>query len=213
MTDSIETMKTSGKKAVTEEKADSTNNKEKEVRHIKELVQKKSRLHLPSLKKQVKELKLALAESQDKHLRLAAEFDNYKKRTQREYLRLVETAEEKLIVELLPVLDNLERAFSQDHNSNVPDEFLDGIKIIATQFSSVLKKAGVEPIESVGKSFDPHVHEAMMQLDGGDAGSGTVVQEIEKGYRLGDKVIRHAKVAVAKHIFPERKNIRQIAHT
>lgn len=199
MTNSTETMKTSEKRSVTEEKASATNkHKEKVEPHSEKPAHKKPQSRQLSLKKQVEELKKTLAESQDRHLRLAAEFDNYKKRTQREYFRIIETAEEKLILELLPVLDNLERAFSHDHNTEVPEEFLDGIKIIATQFSNVLKKAGIEPIESVGKPFDPNLHEAMMQMDDGDAASGVVVQEIEKGYRLGDKVIRHAKVAVAK---------------
>ena len=164
----------------------------------KKTAHRKPRKEMAKLKKKIIEFEQELEKSRDRYLRFAAEFDNYRKRTRKEFQQLIESAEEKLIFELLPVLDNLERVNSQDHSELAVKEFIDGIKIITNQFSEVLKKAGVEPFESVGKEFEPNLHDAMMQVDGDGAEPNVIVQEIEKGYMIGSKVLRHAKVSVAK---------------
>ena len=183
------------------EKNDPSEKSEKvfaKISSAKKTAHRKQRMRIADLKKKIKELEQEIEKSQDRYLRFAAEFDNYKKRTRKEFQQLVESAEENLIVELLPVLDNLERAISQDHSEPAVKEFMNGIKIITNQFSEVLKGVGVEPFESEGKEFDPNLHDAMMQVDWEGAEPNTIVQEIEKGYLIGSKVLRHAKVAVAK---------------
>jgi len=169
-----------------------------DISSAKKTPHRKPRGELAKLKKKIIEFEQELEKSRDRYLRFAAEFDNYRKRTRKEFQQLIESAEEKLIFELLPVLDNLERVISQDHSELAVKEFIDGIKIITNQFSEVLKKAGVEPFESVGKEFEPNLHDAMMQVDGDGAEPNIIVQEIEKGYMIGSKVLRHAKVTVAK---------------
>ena len=183
------------------EKNNSSEKSEKQPADIssaKKTAHRKPRKEMAKLKKKIIEFEQELEKSRDRYLRFAAEFDNYRKRTRKEFQQLIESAEEKLIFELLPVLDNLERVISQDHSELAVKEFIDGIKIITNQFSEVLKKAGVEPFESVGKEFEPNLHDAMMQIDGDGAEPNVIVQEIEKGYMIGSKVLRHAKVAVAK---------------
>lgn len=131
----------------------------------------------------------------DKHLRLHAEFDNFRKRTLRENERIRKTAAAGLIRELLPVLDNLERALA--HAESDKGSLAEGVGMIAQQFSGVLASSGLKPIVAVGEAFDPNVHEALTQQPSEEHAAGVVVQEFERGYLLGDDVLRPAKVVVS----------------
>ncbi len=132
----------------------------------------------------------------DKLMRTAAEFDNYKKRTLREKDDFYKVAVCDTIAPILPVLDNLERAIEAAEVADGGETVLDGIKMIKKQFDDVLKEIGIEPIEAVGKEFDPEKHNAVMMADS-DEESNIVIEEFQKGYSYKDKVIRHSMVKVS----------------
>jgi molecular chaperone GrpE len=141
-------------------------------------------------------------EAQDKRLYVYAEFENFKKRTARDLLQQMTYANEKLIKEVLPIIDNLCRA--KDHaceNGEKTEEkfakFLEGIEMILKQLKDVLGKFGVEELSSVGEKFDPNFHEAMEQVESDEHDNGEVVNEYQKGYKFQGRVIRPSKVSVA----------------
>ena len=135
----------------------------------------------------------------DRWMRLAAEFENYKKRRAREFEILVESASEDVIRDLLPILDGVGRALAHGENGDTESEgFQEGIKMIMEQFPRVLYNRNLREIETIGKPFDPTVHEALMQMPSEIHDAGIVADEIEKGYSLGDKVLRPAKVVVSQ---------------
>ena len=135
----------------------------------------------------------------DRWMRLAAEFENYKKRRAREFETLVESASEEVIRDLLPIVDGVGRALAHSENEDTASEgFQEGIKMIMEQFSRVLYNRNLKEIETIGKPFDPTVHEALMQMPSEIHDAGIVADEIEKGYSLGDKVLRPAKVVVSQ---------------
>ncbi len=138
----------------------------------------------------------------DQLLRTLAEFDNYKKRSQREMGQFMQTANEKLIVEILPVIDDMERAIKVSKEINSEDakvqQFVQGFEIIYKKLIKVLESKGLKAMESIGQPLDVHLHDALMQIDSPGQETNTVVDEHEKGYYLYDKVIRHAKVIVSK---------------
>jgi len=139
----------------------------------------------------------AAAEQHLDHLqRLAAEFDNYRKRVARDQEALVARAHERLVQELLPVLDDLERALeaAEQHEEA---KLEDGVRLVHRALADVLRKEGVEEIET-GGAFDPHVHEALLAQPGEGVDAGHVLQVLQKGYRLGDRVVRPARVIVAE---------------
>jgi molecular chaperone GrpE len=138
----------------------------------------------------------------DQLVRLMAEFENYKKRTQKEFSQLIRQANEKLIVEFLPVLDDMERTLKaapepESANQKV-QSFTQAVDLIYQKMILILGKQGLKPVESAGNEFNVDLHDALMQVDAPDKESNTVIEEYEKGYWLNDKVIRHAKVIVAK---------------
>lgn len=152
----------------------------------------------------VRELTLALeraqaeaAEKHDLYLRKVAEFENYRRRRDREFEEMARTANGELISRLLPVLENLERALSHGESGGGLDAYRKGVEMIVHQFREVLRREGLEPIESVGQAFDPNLHEALTQTHSEAYEPGVVCEEIERGYRLGERVIRHAKVIVS----------------
>ena len=151
-----------------------------------------------SLRKELKKYKGELEEIQDKYLRLAAEFDNYKKRTAREFSGLIQNANEELILQLIPILDNFERALDAATSSEDFDSFHKGVEMIYQQLKDTLEKQGVKEIQALGEPFDPHKHEAVMMVEEDEVPSDTVVEEVERGYVLNDKVLRPSKVAVNK---------------
>jgi molecular chaperone GrpE len=150
------------------------------------------------LDKHFTDLEESLKAKEDQYLRLAAEFDNYKKRTSREFARLIETANQELIKELLEILDNFKRALSVENNNSDIESYNKGIELIYNQLDTLLKERGLEEIEAVGGEFDPELHEAVMTIETDDVPEDYVAEELQKGYKLKGKVIRHSKVSVAK---------------
>ena len=134
----------------------------------------------------------------DRLVRLAAEFDNYKKRTGREFTALVKNAGESLITELLPILDNIERALQAPQTSEETRSFAQGFEMIRQQFQEKLEKSGMKEIAAEGAPFDPTLHEAVLAVDNEEHPSDTVINVVEKGYTLNEKVLRAAKVIVTR---------------
>jgi len=134
----------------------------------------------------------------DQLLRLAADFDNFKKRSRRELADVARLSKEDVLRELLPVFDNLERATSHAAQATDVKALTDGISMVARQFIDTIGKLGIERVSAVGLPFDPAVHEAVQHLETADHEPGTVAVELQAGYRLGDRVIRPAMVVVAK---------------
>jgi molecular chaperone GrpE len=137
---------------------------------------------------------------QDRLLRTAAEFDNYRKRMDRERRELSEYVAADVIADVLPILDNFERAL-QAAGATLPgdgDAFRKGIELIHKQMLDLLKKRGVTPIQSVGADFDPNFHQAVIHEDSSDHREGEVMQELQRGYLIGERLLRPAMVKVAK---------------
>ncbi len=130
----------------------------------------------------------------DKNLRLMAEFENYKKRTQKEKEASYEFATADTIGKLLPILDTLELSLSQDATDG--NAFKAGIELVVKQFRTTLEKVGVSEIPALGEVFDPQLHNAVMRSEEGDEAPDTVVEVLQKGYTLKDRIIRHSMVKV-----------------
>ena len=146
---------------------------------------------ISGLSEQVKELN-------DRLLRKAAEFENYKRRTENDQLNLLNYAAEGFIIKLLPVIDDFERSLSHIKDAEDISAIKNGIKLVYDKFIKILKEAGVQKMESVGKPFNVDQHDALMQQKNDSVPSHTVLQEVETGYIYKDKVIRHAKVIVSE---------------
>lgn len=138
-----------------------------------------------------------LAEMNDRYIRLMAEFDNFKRRTSREYQRMVEAANERLMVELLPVRDNFERALKAKDTNASQEALHQGMEMIFTKLDETLRNSGLEPFGQAGDQFDPQIHDALMNTPSEDIPEGHVADLFERGYKLKGKVIRHAKVIVS----------------
>jgi molecular chaperone GrpE len=151
----------------------------------------------------IPELEKKAAENYDKYVRAAAELDNYKKRAVREKADAIKYGNENLLRDILPLLDNMDRALEHACNSDDFDAFKKGLKMLQDQFISCLQKHGVEKIEAVGKDFDPHVHEAMLQVESTEHEHSKVVSEFERGYLLNGRLLRPAKVSVCRRINKE----------
>jgi molecular chaperone GrpE len=150
-----------------------------------------------SIEKKIVELEIQLKDYKDKLLRKAAEFENYKRRSESELSSFLKYSNEYLIVDLLPVLDDFNRLNSAWDEKHDIESFKKGIDLIYDKYKKVLQKHGVKEMESIGKKFDVNLHDALMQIPQKDVDPDTVINEIEKGYFLKDKVIRHAKVIVS----------------
>lgn len=138
------------------------------------------------------------AEWRDKYLRLQAEFDNYRKRTLKEKMSLVESGGENVIKALLPVVDDVDRALAAMEKSDDVEALRGGVRLIAQKFNEVMRQQGVNEIEAVGKEFDVDHHEAVARFPIEGKSSGEIIDVVQKGYKLGEKVIRYAKVVVAE---------------
>ena len=156
---------------------------------------------------QLKELqqKLEAAEKlaeayKDQLLRKAAEFENYKKRTEADYLNLVRNANEGLIGSLIPILDDFTRSMKSGKETRDYESFFKGVELIYNKLVKLLESHGLIPFESVGKPFDVEYHDALLQVPRADVPPHTVLEEIDRGYRLFEKVIRHAKVIVSAEV-------------
>jgi molecular chaperone GrpE len=133
----------------------------------------------------------------DRWVRLAAEFDNYKKRTLRERDALIQSANERLIRELLPVVDSADRAAAHTGGDDDSEAFKTGVRMILEELPKILANRGLKEMEAKGLPFDPNLHEALMQV-ASDEDAGNVVDVVERGYLLGESVLRHAKVVVSQ---------------
>ncbi len=149
--------------------------------------------------KQIEELGKKLEELNDKYLRLNAEFDNYRRRTLKERSELIKTAGEDILINLLPLMDNFERAIGSIENAKDIDAVKEGITLIYNNFKDFLRQKGIKEIEAKEKDFDTDLHEAIAKIPAPDKElKGKIVDVTEKGYTLNDKVIRFSKVVVGE---------------
>jgi molecular chaperone GrpE len=159
-----------------------------------------------ALAERIAELEDELAKAKDRWLRAVADNENFKKRSKREMEDAVVRGSQKLLQAFLPTVDNLDRALeiavpaleesSVENKANI-QQVITGLTMVRDEFLGALKKQGIDPVESVGLAFDPAVHDALQQVDSPDHAPGTVVREFEKGYRMGDRLLRPARVIVA----------------
>ena len=168
---------------------------EKEKKEVKqETKEPKQNDEVIEIKKENETLKIQLDETNDRLKRVAAEFDNYKKRSAKEKEMMYNSLLADIISKFLPVVDNLEKALeakTEDEN------YKQGIELVLRQFKDVLTASGVKEIETVGKTFDPELHEAVSSVIDENLGEKEIKQEYRKGYMIGNKVIRHSMVIVA----------------
>lgn len=142
-------------------------------------------------------LKEELVAANDKYLRLFAEFDNFRRRTSKERVELLQTAGKEVVVALLPVLDDFERAIRSMDNASDIEAVKTGVDLVYKKLSNILAQKGLKPMEALGEPFDADLHEAITNIPAPtDDLKGKVIDEMEKGYYLGDKVVRFAKVIV-----------------
>ncbi len=152
--------------------------------------------------RQLEEKTLEAQENYERMLRLAAELDNFKKRQEKERAELVQYANESLLKELLPVVDNLERALEHGREQEAPAALVEGVEIVLKGFLQALGKCGVSPIKSLGEKFDPTYHNAVMQQEDPEVEDQTVIQELQKGYWMHNRLLRPAMVVVARNPQP-----------
>lgn len=151
----------------------------------------------PRAESKPEEFEKQLAQMKDLLLRKAAEFENYKRRAESEGVTLIKFANEDLIAEILPVLDDLERSLKLSKDRKDFESFFRGVELIYQKLFKILESRGVKTFETVGKEFSVHYHDALLQIPNENVPPHTVIEEIEKGYTLNEKVIRHAKVIVS----------------
>jgi len=159
-------------------------------------VKKKSTPATSKIKKEIEKLKSQTSILQDQLLRKAAEFENYKKRTQREISEIILLANEHLIKDILPVIDDFERSLDAEKNNKSP--FYEGIQLILNKLLKILGEKGLKKVEAAGKKFDVEKHEAILQIKSKKHKKDHIVEEYEIGYELNGKVIRYTKVVVSK---------------
>lgn len=150
------------------------------------------------LQQELEESREEARNNHERYLRAMADMENLRKRSQREKEDLAKFANETLLREILPVIDNLERALEHAVEDTATDGLLEGVQMTLDQFGKVLEKFNVIPVEAMGQTFDPALHQAMGQLETGDFPANTVAQEMQKGYLLNDRLLRPALVMVAK---------------
>lgn len=176
----------------TEVKTENTESTEK-VEKTEKKEKKTSKKELDALKKEVEELKKAVEEKNEMFLRMAAEYENYRKRTAKEKEGLYGDAYIDAVTQLLPILDNLERAVAFSESGNLAE----GVNLTLNMFKETFTKMGVEEIVTENAEFDPNLHNAVMHVDDESVGENMIVETFSKGYKRGDKVIRYAMVKVA----------------
>ncbi|MBS7264797.1 MAG: nucleotide exchange factor GrpE [Eubacteriales bacterium] len=179
------------KKIETEEKKTSEEHKASTGSEKKELSKLKG--EVKKLTGELEGKSKAYDELNDKYLRMMAEYDNFRKRSQRERDGIYASAYEEALKEFLPMSDNLQRSLAYAGTEN----FAKGIEMIVNQFSDTLKKLGIEEYGKRGDPFDPNIHNAVMRTDDDSLGENTVAEVLQKGYRKGDKILRFAMVKVA----------------
>ncbi len=150
------------------------------------------------LREKFKKAKAESRDYKDKWMRSVAEFDNYRKRTQKEKKQWIQNANAKLIREIISVLDNFDRTLDNVKSSDNIVVFKDGLELVYQHLMDILYKEGLEAFESIGKEFNPEVHDAMMMIESDEYPEGIIAQEFEKGYRLNNTLLRPARVIVSK---------------
>lgn len=158
-----------------------------------------------SIEEKYRELEEKSAELRDQLLRKAAEFENYKRRAEAEIANIYKYASENLMLELLPVLDDFDRMMSSWNDKTDLETMKKGAQIIYDKFKLILQKQGLKEIESEGKPFDVNLHDAMLQMENDKLKPNTVINVVEKGYFLKEKVLRHSKVVVSKKSEKEKE--------
>ena len=174
------------------------NNKEKVEEQVEQPVEEPIETQEPTAEEQLAALQARVEELEDKNLRMMAEFDNYRRRTNKEKLELMETAGERIFKEMLPLVDDFERATAAMEKTNEIDAIREGVKLIQQKFLSFLDKEDVHAIETEGADFNTDEHEAVTTFAAGEDKKGKVIDCTQRGYKLGDKVIRFAKVVVGE---------------
>ncbi|QTV11130.1 nucleotide exchange factor GrpE [Bacillus altitudinis] len=149
-----------------------------------------------AFQEKIDELQQLLDEKENKILRVQADFVNYKRRARTEVETVQKYRSQHVVSDLLPALDNFERALGIDPDNEQTKSLLEGMQMVYRQLVEALKNEGVEPIEAVGKEFDPNLHQAVMQVEDENYDSNIVVEELQKGYKLKDRVIRPSMVKV-----------------
>jgi molecular chaperone GrpE len=154
----------------------------------------------PTLEQRIAELEAKQKETYDRYLRSVAELDNFRKRTRKEIEDARIDAQGRVLREMLPVIDNLERALSAAGGNEAGDghSILEGVRLVLRQFVQALERCGVTPVPAQGAAFDPALHEAVSQRETAEAAPGTVVAVLQSGYRIGERLLRPALVVVAK---------------
>src|SRR5579863_7101798 len=147
--------------------------------------------------KQLAAMQQDIALYKDQLLRKSADFENFRKRVERDKAQWVAYANEKLLLDLLPVVDDLERSLAAGKESHQNDSFYDGVQLIYQKFLKTLEAAGVQPMKTIGEELNVEFHEALMQTPREDVAPNTIVDEAQRGYLLNGKVLRHARVVVA----------------
>ena len=195
-------MSTQEEKKMTNEELNATNEEiveNTETVDNNEEQQEEPLSEVDQLKAQLAEAEAKVAELQDRYLRQAAEFDNYRKRTMKEKAELIKSAAEKVIVAELPIVDDMDRALDNMEKGMDADACIEGFKFIAQKFKNTLVQQGLEKIETEGQDFDTDYHEAIALIPAPtEELKGKILDCVQAGYKLGDKVIRHAKVAVGQ---------------
>jgi len=190
-----EVKETSEAGSVNEEAAEPTEEKEAAVESDKKEEKKKKK---DKDSKKTDALKEKIEELEDRTKRQMAEFDNFRKRTEREKATMFDMGERSVIEKILPIVDNFERGLKTVPEEEAESGFANGMNMIYKQLIDELDKLGVKPIEAVGQPFDPNFHNAVMQVEKEDMESGTVAEEFQKGYTFKDVVIRHSMVSVVQ---------------
>jgi molecular chaperone GrpE len=179
-------------------KQDQTESRKKDEEQTDASGPDKEKKEIEELKKRLEEKEKEAKENYDRFLRSAADFENYKKRVAKEKEEWTKFANEELIKGILPFVDNLERAIAHSEKTADLNSLIEGIRLTVQQFLQTLNKFGVSRIESLGKPFDPNVHEAMLLVETDEHKPNHVVQEFQRGYLLNDRLLRPATVSVSK---------------
>ncbi len=168
-------------------------------------IEKESAASREELVEELEKTKKEAAESYDKYLRTSAELENYKRRAIKERADAINYGNERLIKDILPIVDSMERALDHAYNSEEFDAFVEGLRLIYDKLLVSLKKNGVERIDATGKDFDPNFHEAMLQVETEEYENNKIVEEFEKGYLLNGRLLRPVKAAISKNISKEKQ--------
>jgi molecular chaperone GrpE len=179
-------------------KKDEKDKKQEEIKNEENQETIKAQSEQTELEEKIESLEKQIEEYKDKLLRKAAEFENYKRRSENDQLNMINYSGENLIIKLLPVIDDFERSLQHMENAKDIDSIRDGIKLVYDKFMKILGDQGVKKIEAVGEPFDVNYHEALMQRKDDSVPAHTVLDELEKGYLYKDRVIRHTKVIVSE---------------